>query len=101
LVPDLPVEVLSESNTPLEMDEKLRQYFKAGARLVWYIDPATRSAKTYSSPTDVTLVEVIGSLEGGIVLPGLQLSLAKLFETADRQRPTSPNPKTGRIDNST
>ncbi len=39
LVPDLAVEVLSPSNTAAEMDQKLRDYFAAGVRLVWYLDP--------------------------------------------------------------
>ena len=38
LVPDLAVEVLSPGNTPGEMARKLRDYFTAGVRLVWYID---------------------------------------------------------------
>src|SRR5436190_1852374 len=40
LAPDLAVEVLSEGNTPAEMHRKLREYFLAGVRLVWMIDPA-------------------------------------------------------------
>src|SRR5438876_2742933 len=39
LTPDLAVEVLSESNTTAEMTRKLRDYFTAGVRLVWYLDP--------------------------------------------------------------
>src|SRR5206468_3137285 len=37
IAPDLAVEILSESNTKAEMDRKLREYFAAGARLVWYL----------------------------------------------------------------
>jgi Uma2 family endonuclease len=87
LVPDLAVEVLSETNTKGEMDRKLKQYFEAGVRLVWYIDPATRSARAFTSPTDVTELDEGGSLDGGQVLPGFQLSLRSLFERADRQGP--------------
>ena len=39
LVPDLAVEVLSESNTPREMERKLKEYFVAGVTTVWYVDP--------------------------------------------------------------
>ena len=44
VAPDLAVEVLSESNTAAEMNRKLRDYFKAGTSMVWYIDPPTRTA---------------------------------------------------------
>jgi Uma2 family endonuclease len=88
LVPDLAVEVLSESNTTAEMERKLKQYFEAGVTLVWYIDPETRSARVYAGPTDVTVVDQNGLLDGGPVLPGFQLSLRELFARADRQGPS-------------
>jgi len=87
LVPDLVIEVLSDTNTKREMDRKLKQYFQAGVRLVWYIDPKTRSARAFTSPTAVTEIDEDGSLDGGQVLPGFRLSLRWLFERADRQGP--------------
>lgn len=39
VAPDLAVEVLSDSNTEGEMRRKLQDYFTAGVRLVWYVDP--------------------------------------------------------------
>lgn len=85
LVPDFVVEVLSETNTPKEMDDKLKKYLRAGVRLVWYVDPQTRSAKMYSSRTSVTEIDENGVLAGGEVLPGFQVPLRELFEEADRQ----------------
>lgn len=87
LVPDLVVEVLSDTNTKAEMAAKLMTYFKAGVRLVWYIDPETQTAKAYASPSDVTEIPVDGMLSGGDVLPEFQLSLAWLFSEADRSGP--------------
>src|SRR3954447_6402410 len=51
LAPDLAVKVLSPSNTAKEMDRKLLEYFEAGVRLVWYVDPATRAVRVFSTPT--------------------------------------------------
>ena len=39
LAPDLAVEVLSQSNTEAEMTRKRGEYFAAGVRLVWLVDP--------------------------------------------------------------
>src|SRR5579863_440261 len=86
LVPDLAVEILSEGNTPREMQLKLREYFEAGVRLVWFIDPATRSATVYTSRTKKTLLGPDDALEGASVLPGFRLPLATLFTRAGRQR---------------
>ena len=45
LAPDLAVEVLSRSNTKEEMDRKLKDYFFAGVRLVWLVNPNRRTVK--------------------------------------------------------
>jgi Uma2 family endonuclease len=87
LVPDLAVEVLSKSNTADEMQRKLRDYFEAGVRLVWYVDPESRLARLYTSVDDVTVVAPNEHLDGGDVLPGFRLQLAALFDEADRQGP--------------
>ena len=49
LDPDLAVEILSESNTPAEIRRKLGEYFDAGVRLAWLIDPRKRTARVYTS----------------------------------------------------
>jgi Uma2 family endonuclease len=79
LYPNLAVEILSESNTKREMLRKKDDYFESGTSLVWLIDPATRSATVYSSPTEVRLVLESSSLDGGDVLPGFKLPLKTLF----------------------
>ncbi len=82
LVPDLAVEVLSEGNTEAEMQRKLRDYFTAGVRLVWYLNPRTRSARAYTAEDRFVEVPECGSLSGGDVLPGFDLPLAELFAKA-------------------
>jgi Uma2 family endonuclease len=86
LVPDLAVEVLSESNTRREMERKRRDYFAAGVRRVWQIDPDTQTAEVYTAPDVFTAVPTDGSLGGEDVLPGFTLSLRRLFERAGRRR---------------
>jgi Uma2 family endonuclease len=86
LVPDLAVEVLSEGNTPEEMRRKLREYFRAGVRLVWLIDPATRTAEVYTTPRKKSAVTADQAIDGGAVLPGFRLSLQELFVRVGRQR---------------
>jgi Uma2 family endonuclease len=92
LVPDLVVEVLSETNTQQEMANKLARYFEAGVRLVWYIDPETQTAEAYTGVSEVTKVDESGALDGGDVLPGFQLDLRQLFAEADRQGPSPADP---------
>jgi Uma2 family endonuclease len=84
VAPDLAIEVLSKGNTPGEMRRKLRDYFQAGVRLVWYLDPKARTMEVYTSPEQCTVVGETGVLDGGDVLPGFQLPLKELFARAER-----------------
>jgi Uma2 family endonuclease len=79
LVPDLAVEVLSEGNTEGEMRRKLKDYFLAGVRLVWFVDPATRTVQVYTAPDKCTVLTEGQSLDGGDVLPGLSLPVRQIF----------------------
>ena len=76
LIPDLAVEILSTSNTKTEMDQKLREYFAAGVRLVWYADPRKRLVWVYEAVDRVTLLDQTGTLNGGAVLRGFTLRVA-------------------------
>jgi len=87
IAPDLAVEVLSEGNTPGEMERKKRDYFRAGVRLVWYLDPRTRTVEVRTGPDQCVVVREDGLLDGGDVLPGFRLPLAELFARAEGRRP--------------
>jgi Uma2 family endonuclease len=84
-VPDLAIEVLSKSNTPREMRRKRREYFDAGARLVWEVNPVKRTVRVYTAFNQSTTLREGDMLDGGDVLPGFTLSLATLFRRAGRR----------------
>jgi Uma2 family endonuclease len=84
MAPDLVVEVLSPSNTPAEMARKRGEYFRSGVRLLWEIDPRTRTVRVYTSETAVGELSAADTLDGGAVLPGFTLPLAQLFDQLDR-----------------
>lgn len=86
VIPDLVVEVLSKKNTRAEIARKLGEYFLGGVRLVWVVDPRKRIAVAYTDPDSKTLVSETGSLDGGEVLPGFRLPLAKLFERLEKPK---------------
>jgi Uma2 family endonuclease len=86
-VPDLAVEILSTGNTRAEMARKRREYFHAGVRLVWMIDPRARTVAVYTGSNDYTIVDETGTLSGGEILPGLTIKLESLFAELDRKPP--------------
>jgi Uma2 family endonuclease len=85
VAPDLAVEILSQSNTEAEMGLKRQDYFAAGVRLVWEIDPESRRVAVYTAPelADSMLTEA-DTLDGGVALPGFTLALQLLFGELDR-----------------
>ena len=87
MAPDLAVEVLSKSNTKAEMERKLREYFEAGTKLVWYLDPQLRQMRVFTSLDNVEVIEESGTVGGGEVLPGFEMSLSELFARAEQGPP--------------
>lgn len=79
IVPDIVAEVLCEDDTVHRMHRKLNQYFEAGVKEVWLIDPEAREIEIWTGPALPA-----GALSGGAVLespllPGLALPLDELF----------------------
>jgi Uma2 family endonuclease len=73
--PDLAVEVLSPNDRWSEVLEKVGEYLGVGTRLVWVIDPETRTAAVYRSATDVRTLGETDALEGEDVVPGFACAL--------------------------
>jgi Uma2 family endonuclease len=78
--PDLAVEVLSPSDDPVDVQQKIRDYFDAGAHLVWVIAPAARSATVYRADGSARLLREGDHLDGEDALPGLLIPLSELFD---------------------
>lgn len=85
LVPNLAVEVLSEGNSPTEMEHKLNDYFASGVELVWYIDPEKCTVEVYTGPNLKTVLSERDKLGGGAVLPGLEIDLQSFFRHVLRE----------------
>jgi Uma2 family endonuclease len=86
VIPDLVAEVLRPGNTEPEMRRKLGEYFEAGVRLVWALDPATETAVLYTAPQQAVAIPRDGALDGGAVLPGFTLPLEEVFASTARRR---------------
>jgi Uma2 family endonuclease len=77
--PDLAVEVLSPTDRPRFVLDRVGEYLEAGVRLVWVIDPAGGGATVYRSLGIVRDLAADGVLEGEDVLPGFCCSLRELL----------------------
>jgi len=77
--PDLAVEVLSPSNRPNEIAQKIAEYFSKGSRLVWIADPKTWTVAVYAPEARPYVARSGEFLDGGDVLPGFRVEVKKLF----------------------
>jgi Uma2 family endonuclease len=85
-VPALVVEIPNATNTAAELTRKIQEYFAAGCKLAWVINPPTKTAKVYTSAKKFKELDAKGTLAGGKVLPGFALPLADLFATTKRRK---------------
>ena len=79
VVPDLAVEVKSPSDTWRDLDKKAIEFVEAGVRLVWVVDPSTKTARSYRAGRDVLECDVSKIIPGEDVLPGFELKMKDLF----------------------
>jgi Uma2 family endonuclease len=79
--PDMVVEVLSPSNTIVEMQRKLVLYQAAGVREYWVVDPKQEQISAYRlvNGSYVMLQYQGQSVLASTVLPGMELVPASLF----------------------
>lgn len=78
IAPDLAVEVLSPSDDPERVLQKVGEYLRSGVRLVWVIDPENRRAVIHRALSSVEQINQDGELDGEDVLPGFSCPLAEL-----------------------
>jgi len=80
---DLVVEVVSKSNTKPEIARKLNEYFAAGSRLAWVVEPKTGTVRVHTAPDDFVVLGQDGWLDGGNVLPGFRMAVRDLFDSGE------------------
>jgi len=78
--PDLAVEIVWRGDRAREVLDKVGEYLDAGVRLVWVIDPESRTATRYRSLNDVGALSAADDLDGEDVLPGFRCRLAEILE---------------------
>ena len=79
--PDLVVEILSPSNTAIEMERKLKLYKEAQVREYWIVDPKNKHISIYQLQGGAYLLQTCNSQDIARpgVLPGLEIPLSTIF----------------------
>ena len=77
--PDLAVEILSESNTPAEIAQKIDEYLNAGGKAVWVIDIDARTITVHTPNAPPLILTDADTIDGGDYLPGFTCPLVDLL----------------------
>lgn len=78
--PDLAVEVRSPHDSMRDLTDKASEYLTYGSRFVWILDPRKKQVTVFTPGADPVMLTRDDSLNGGEVVPGFELSVARLFE---------------------
>ena len=80
--PDLAIEVVSPSNTPREIDQRISDYFAAGSQRVWVVYPEDGEIYIHGLG-GVTRRRGEDLVEDAELLPGFSVKAASVFERGE------------------
>ena len=79
VVPAFAMEILSDSETLINIETKIQDYFDAGVKLVWYILPKSKKIYAYSAPSELNVFITGQSIKALPVLPDFEINIEQLF----------------------
>ena len=79
--PDLIIEILSPSNTAIEMERKFKLYRNAGVREYWVVDPENKGVTVYHFKGDVIITNTYKSTDAvrTAIFSDLTIPLEQVF----------------------
>ena len=78
-VPLFIIEIISPSNSSFEVEQKIRDYFTSGVKIVWIILPNHKEVKIYKSIKDIKICLDNDVCDAGDVIPGFQIRVDEIF----------------------
>ena len=79
--PELIVEVLGDDCDWADMKIKIAEYHEMGVDMVWVADSASKSVTQFPLGSESVEIAAHGTIDGGKILPGFSLPIARFFET--------------------
>lgn len=79
VVPTFVIEILSPNESLVDIETKLRDYFDAGVKLVWYILPKTKKIYAYTALNKIEIFIAGQSIIANPVLPDFEIDIEQLF----------------------
>jgi Uma2 family endonuclease len=80
IMPDLVIEILDDDEVHNDYSDKVREYLAAGTRLVWVVDPDSRTVMVYAGTMRGLELDEAETIDGGDVLPGFSCLVSAFFD---------------------
>jgi Uma2 family endonuclease len=77
--PDLAVEVISPNDFAEKLIEKLEDYLRAGVKLIWVLNPSTRTLQVYRSEGSSVWLRENDEVTGENIIPGFRCAVRVFF----------------------
>jgi Uma2 family endonuclease len=88
--PLLAVEILSPNDKHVKVMQKVTDYFNAGVRLVWVLDPESREAVVHRLDKKAQTLKTADEITGEDVLPGFSCKVNDFFRLPG-EKPSAPD----------
>jgi Uma2 family endonuclease len=85
--PILAVEILSANDRHVKVMQKVTDYFNAGVRLVWVLDPESREVVVHRPDKKAQTLKATDEITGEDVLPGLRCRVGDFFRLPGEKPP--------------
>ena len=77
--PDLAVEILPDSNSPAEIQQKISEYVGAGGKALWVIDIDARTLTVHTASAPPLVLTEADTVDGADYLPGFACAVADML----------------------
>lgn len=79
LAPDIVLETVSPSDTAREVAQKVALWLSAGVRVVWVLDPRTKTLAVHRVGRETIILSASATLTEDELLPGFSFPIKRLF----------------------
>lgn len=80
-VPYFVIEIISPSNSSFEVEQKIRDYFHSGVKVIWCIFPNHKEIKIYKSIKDIKVCLEDDICDVGDIIPDFQITVNEIFQS--------------------
>jgi Uma2 family endonuclease len=84
VVPDLVIEIVSPSDRRSAVVDKAHEYLRYGVRIVWVVDPPSRSVTIFRIDGSVEVLGNDDTIDGEDIIPGFRAMIRDIFQLWDR-----------------